>query len=258
MPVGETLVDDGVDAHRLTRIGDVEDDAVTRTRTRGHVRVREHGDVVALVGLPGFLGLVAVIATAPETGKRAGLGIGKHGRRIDDARTRRIVHGNLDDIDTEQRRALVAGQVVETGFHFFLFANARGARVVDNDLAVLAGSAHDRVRVRAATGLHHADLLRIGQVADIENADAAEALWAHVLRHALEAAIQSAAGFLHRHDQQVADDRNVALATRADDRGHQLRHAIVLQLINVKAVVVAGNQHVAGKSHVGVGEAQHR
>ncbi len=112
------------------------------------------------------------------------------------------------------------------------------------------------MRVRAAAGLYGADLARTLEIADVEDAQPAEALGADVLTDALQAAVQPAAGFLDGHDQEVADEGHVALSARTNDRTHQLRHAVRVQPVDVEAVVVAGDQHVAGEGHVGVGKAQ--
>ena len=71
--------------------------------------------------------------------------------------------------------------------------------------------------MRAPTGLYQADLLRIGEVANVKDANAAESIGTHVFRHALEATVEAAACFLHRHNQQTADNRNVALSPRTHD-----------------------------------------
>ena len=254
MPVREARIDDCVDALGLQRIADVEQDAVARAGASRDLPVREGGDVVAVIGLAGFLGHVAVVAAAPQAGQRAGLVVGEHCRAVDDAGPGRIGDRDLDDVDAEQRGALVAGRFVDAAFQFGLFADRTGTGVVDHDALVVAR--HHRMGVRAAAGLHGGDLPGLREVADVEHAQAAEAFLRDVFHHALQAAVQPAAGFLDRHQQQVADDGHVALAARADHRADQRRHAIGAEAVGVEAVVVADHQHVAGKRHVGVGEAQ--
>ena len=220
----------------LQRIGDVEQDAVARAGAGGDPALGEHGDVVALIGPSGLLGVVAVVAALPQPGQDARLGIGEHGRAVDDARLGRIVDRDLDDVDAKQRGALVAGGLVDAALHLLFVAHRAGAGVVDDDLAVVArvvpwpamGPGDHRVRVRAAAGLDRADLHRPGQVADVEDAQPAESLGADVLAHALEPAVEPAAGLFDRHDQQVADDRDVALPARADHRAEQLRPPVLL------------------------------
>jgi hypothetical protein len=73
-----------------------------------------------------------------------------------------------------------------------------------------------RVRVRAAAGLHVADVARVADVADVEDADAAEPVRAH--RLAAPPPCRSRAGPhpLARDEEEVAVDRHVALRRGAD------------------------------------------
>ena len=122
-------------------------------------------------------------------------------------------------------------------------------------LAVSFGSVDQRVRVRAAAGLHGGDLLRLAEVADVEDADAAEALRrSTVSGHALRAAVDAAARLLDRHEQQVAVDRHVALAAGAHDRREQPRLLRRLDVVGVEAVEVAEEQVGAAEREVGVRE----
>ena len=68
--------------------------------------------------------------------------------------------------------------------------------------------------VRAAAGLDRTHLDRPPQVTDVEDPEPAKALGARVLGHPLEPAVEPPARLLDRHDQQVADDRDVALSPR--------------------------------------------
>src|SRR3546814_21039042 len=88
----------------------------------------------------------------------------------------------------------------------------------DDDRVPGLGIGHYRVRVRAAAGLDLADLDRPRRIADVEDAQAPEPLWARILGYTPMAAIDPAAGLLDRHDEDVAGDRHVPLSTRADDR----------------------------------------
>ena len=60
------------------------------------------------------------------------------------------------------------------------------------------------MRVRSAAGLDGGDLLGILQIADVEDAYAAEAGLADGILDAADAAIEAAARLLDRHEQQVA------------------------------------------------------
>src|SRR6185295_11548897 len=127
-----------------------------------------------------------------------------------DARLRRIGLGDFDDVDPEERGAVVARHVADAAGQLLFLADTGGAGVVDHDPVLVLE--HHRVRVRPAAGLHLPDLARAREVGDVEDAQAAEALLAYVLAHALAPAVDAAARLLHRHDQEIADDRYVALA----------------------------------------------
>ena len=228
MPVSKARVDHFVQALRVQRVGDVEQDAIARARAASNPELGKHGNVVALICLIGLLRIIAMIATFPETRQVARLGIGEHGGAADNARLGRIVDRDLDDVDAKQRGPVIARQLVDAAFHLLPVAYGRGAGVVDDDLAVFVRARDDRMRVRAATGLHLTHLHRPCQVTDINNAQPAETLRANVFAHAAEPAIDPRPCFLHRHEQQVADDGDIALPARADNRAEQFRHAVFL------------------------------
>jgi hypothetical protein len=112
--------------------------------------------------------------------------------------------------------------------------------------------------VRSTARLHLPDLHRALGIADVEDADAAEALGADILGDALPPAIDPRRILLDGHDQELADDRHVALAARADHGRGQARLAAGVEPVEVEAVIAAGRHQVAGKGHVGIGEAQLR
>ncbi len=205
-----------------------------------------------------LLGVVAVVAAAPQPGQHAGSGVGKHGRTVDDPRAGRIVDRDLDDVDAEQRGAVVAGRLVDAAGQLLFFANRRRAGVVDDDLAVIAGTRDNGMRVGSAASLHGTHLHRSREVADVENSNPAEALVADVFVDSLQTAVEPAARLFHRRDQEIADDGDVALSARTDHRAQQFWCAAFLQSVDVETVIAAGDQHVAGKRHVGVGETQQR
>ena len=118
------------------------------------------------------------------------------------------------------------------------------------------GIGDERVGVRAAAGLHRGHLAGLAHVADVEDADAAEAFAADRRFDAAGAAVDPAARLLDRHDQQVAVNRDVALPARADHRGDQPRVLRVLDVVGIEAVEVAGEQVLALERQVGVGEVQ--
>ena len=101
MPVREVLVTDIVESHRVHGIVNVQQDPVPRAGPSGQADFGVNRDVVALVGLGGFLGARAMIAARPETRYRTSFGISKNTRAIDDRRRLRPGERNLDHIDTE-------------------------------------------------------------------------------------------------------------------------------------------------------------
>ena len=217
VPVGETFVDDRIDTLRSQRIRDVKDDAVARTGPGGNSEVGKGGDVVTLIGLTGLLRVIAVISASPQTRQNARFRVGEHGRTVNDARLARIIDWNLDDVDSKQCGPVVPRRFVETALHLGLLSDTGDAGVVDDDLSVFARTPDDRVRVRSATGLDRTHLHGPRQVADVENADSAEAFGADVIAHALESAVDPSPGLLHRHDQKVAYDGHITLPSGADD-----------------------------------------
>ncbi len=112
--------------------------------------------------------------------------------------------------------------------------------------------------MRAAAGLHLADLARTSQIADVEDAYAAEPVNADVLADALQSAVNAPTGLLDRHDQQIADDRHVTLPARADDGAVQLGDALVVELVDIETVIAAGDHLVVREGHVGIRETQQR
>ena len=110
------------------------------------------------------------------------------------------------------------------------------------------------MRVRTAAGLHQANLDRVANVRDVKDAHAAESIRANVSLNAFKSAIEPCAAVLNTHNQNVADDRNVALSAGANDRTDQFRNAIFAQFIGVKAVIVPGNHHIAREGNIGVRE----
>jgi hypothetical protein len=127
--------------------------------------------------------------------------------------------------------------------------------------------------------LHGGDLLRIGEVADIEDANAAEAVgagrwrgpahagglsvfgrrrrgrrwrWRVTLRqrYALRAAIDAAIDGFRRHEQQVPVHRDVALPARAQHGRPEFDLHRIIDVVEIDAVVVAYEEEVAGEGQV--------
>ncbi len=111
------------------------------------------------------------------------------------------------------------------------------------------------MRVRAAAGLHVLDVLRMRDVGDVEDTDAAHAHLAHCFRHALTAAVVATRLPFSRHEEQVLVDRDVALRRRAVVRGLELGLTRIRDVPHLVAVVVALNDVVADEGDIGVRDA---
>ena len=108
--------------------------------------------------------------------------------------------------------------------------------------------------VRSAAGLHLADLLGAREVRNVEDAQTAETLLAHILVHTLTPAVHAAACLFDRHDQEIADDGDIALSARTDYRAEQGWRFRLGEAVDIEAVVIAGDQHIAPERHVGLRE----
>ena len=178
-------------------------------------------------------------------------------RLVDDARLRRVGDRHFDHVDAEERRVRIVLRILAgAADQLFTRADAAGAGRIEEDVALVLRVGDQRVRMRAAAGLHRRDLLRILQVGDVEDAHAAEALVADRRHHALQAAVDAAARLLDRHEQQVAPDRDVALSAGAHHRRDQLRLVGALDVVGVEAVVVADHDVAAAEREVRVRVAQ--
>ena len=62
---------------------------------------------MALISSVGFLRVFSVIAAAPEPSQRAGLGVGKYRRAVDDARRCRVIDRYFDHINPKQGSAII-------------------------------------------------------------------------------------------------------------------------------------------------------
>src|SRR5437879_12332291 len=109
------------------------------------------------------------------------------------------------------------------------------------------------MRVRSAARLNRRDLARLAEIADVENADAAEQFGADLVLNTLRAAVDAAARLLDRHQQQVAAHRHVALPAGPHRRREQIPLPGDLDAVAVAAVEVAQEASRAAEREVGVG-----
>src|SRR5210317_81075 len=121
-----------------------------------------------------------MVAATPQGAEHTAFGIGKYGRTVDDASFAGIFDRDLDNVDAEQCRSIVSGRLTDTTLQFLFVAHRRGAGVVDDDLAIVAGSGDNRMGMRAAAGLHRAYLDRPFEIADVKNANPAKTFRAHI------------------------------------------------------------------------------
>ncbi len=270
----------------IHRVRDVQQNSVPGTRARRQTERRENGNVMALIGGRRRLGTFAVVPTLPETIQSAGLRVGENARAAHDLRQFRMRQRHLDNVDAKQRGVgILIGISPGTTRQFFFLTNAARARDIDVNVLLVFRIDHQRVRVRPAATLHRGHLLRIRQVADIENAHPAEAVGAgrrqrtrtsspsrrprgtrgrrfgsrsrrrHVSRRqrdSLGAAIGAPVQRLRRHEEQMAVYRHVALAARTKQRRPELDLRRAVDVVEVDAVVIPDKEVIAAESHIGV------
>ncbi len=97
-------------------------------------------------------------------------------------------------------------------------------------------------------------LHRVADVADVEDAHAAEALEVHGAGGTLSAAVDAAARLFDRHEEQVAVDRHVTLTARTHERRAQGRRCGIRDVVDLEAVEVADDGVVTAEREVGVDE----
>ena len=166
----------------------------------------------------------AVGARREQSVRNAIRRIGEDRGRAHDVRLLRMRERDLDDLDAEVRVVRVPGVVVAAR-ELLGRTNARRARDVDVDVLVVARIVHDRVRVRAAAGLHVGDVLRIIDVRDVEDSKSAHTIRLTVSRGASLPQSRRAVGASARDEEQILIDRHIALRRRADlrERGSAAR-----------------------------------
>src|SRR3954470_18555890 len=106
--------------------------------------------------------------------------------------------------------------------------------------------------MRAAARLHVADVLRIRDVSDVEDADAAQTILAHRLWNALRAAIDARREILARDEEKILVDRHVALRRGAVIRRPECRLGRIGDVPDLIAAEAALDDVVAGEGEVRV------
>ena len=256
VPVGEVLVGGVVQPLRVHGIRDVHQDAVARAGAGGQADFGEHGDVVALVGLAGALRVRAMIAALPQAG--------------DVARSSAKMRGRLTifAVCGAASGTSITSMLKSAVFCPCLARGSSSPRAPRRPARCRCPSRRRRcgdLSRASGTSVWVCEPRQVWTAAtwrgffmsrDVEDPHAAEAFLADGLGDALDAAVDAAARLLHRHEQQVAVDRDVALAAGAGDGGEQLRPARVLDVVGVEAVEVADPHVGAGEREVRVGEVE--
>ena len=187
-------------------------------------------------------GLAGEGGEAGQAGHGGGVEQAEFGPFAEETRTchRREAGGRLQDCGLAGQRGLPVEQGLglgigrlevfgEQGLPDLLLEAERGSAVPDQciafDLQILEMGLCWRGLVGPAQVEDSGHLDRAPQVADIEDLEPAKALGARVFSHPLEPAVEPPARLLNRHDQQVADDRDVALSPRADHGAEQFRQS---------------------------------
>ncbi len=280
VPVGEVGIGDRVDADRVGRVGDVDQQPVALAGAGGEPDLGVRGDVVAGVGVGQgavahagrvqlVLGAVAGVKGSPLD-RRARqrvlqavehVALGEQAVLVDDRGVLRGVEGDLDDLDLPAVDVLVGHgllsegvvRAVESGL--VRVAEAGGAVVVEEHPRRIVEVLDEPVRMGAAAGLDQADLLGARRVGDVEDADAAEAVLVRLGegQRAFVTAVDAGPGCLDRDEQQVPHDRGVVLAAGAHDFDDDARVRRVGDVEDREAGEVALYGQVAGERQVGVG-----
>ena len=134
-------------------------------------------DVVAFVGEGCGLSAFAVLAALPKAVHRAALRVGEDAGTGDDLGQLGVRQRDLDDVDSEQRGIRILFRLAARAIRqFFGLTHISGSGDIDVDVVLVLGIDQQGMRVRAAATLHGGDLLRIREIADIEDAYAAESV----------------------------------------------------------------------------------
>src|SRR5439155_853944 len=135
----------------------------------------------------------SMFAAGPQPVDRPGRRIREDARAVDDFRVLRRRERHLDHVDAEERRVRIfTGLESRTAGELFRRSDQAGPRAVHIEIARILRIGHERMRVRSAARLNRRDLARLAEIADIENADAAEPFGADLVLNALRAAVDAA------------------------------------------------------------------
>ncbi len=174
-------------------------------------------------------------------------------RRADDRSLLGMRERDLDHLDAEQRRIrILIGRCAHASRQLVRRPNARRAGDIDVDVVRILRVDECGVRVRAAARLHVADVLRIGDVRDVEDAQPAQALLAHGVLHTFAAAIEASGESLAGDEQQVLVHRHIALRCRTVVRRLERRVARIRDVPDLVARVAPLDRVRSGEREIGV------
>ena len=215
----------------------------------------------ALAGLLGhrplLLGGFRVGRRGPVPGRRHQ--VLEDAGRAHDRRGRGVRERYADHLDPEERGVgILVGRGSRTAGQLLGGPHRGRAGHVDVDVVVVAGMIQHGVGVRAPARLHVRDVLGIGDVGDVEDADAADPLVAHRLLNRFVAAVQPSPESLARHEEQVVVHRHVALRGGTVVGDHRDGTGRIGDVPHLDPVVVALDGVPAGEGEVGIRAADER
>ena len=164
---------------------------------------------------------------------------------------------HLDHFEPEARGVRIVDRTVLAAGQLLRRAHARRPGHIDIDVVLVVRIGDHRVRVRAAAGLHVGDVLRAGDVGDVEDADAAQPILAHRLGHALDAAVERGPSVLRPTRTAGSCRPRRRSATPGRRRSSPAPASTGFDDVeDLEAVVVALDRVLAGERQIGVGHAE--
>ncbi len=263
VPQREVGVGDGIEPHRALGITDVDEQAVAAAGTgeQADRGIRRHVVAVARPGGHHFRHHRAVGTgdgtggTRPAAARRRRSEAGEDAGAGHDFGVGRPVERHLDDVEAIQRvrlvrriRAVLAPRQLGGG------ASPLLTRDIDVDHARILRVRNHRVRMRTLAGLDVLHEPRGPRIRDIVDAHAGHML-RRILHAALRAVLAVAAAF-GRDEEEIADDRGIALRCDAGKHREQRRGLGIADVVDREAGEVADVHQVAFERDIGVDERQ--
>src|SRR4051812_48859251 len=163
----------------------------------------------------------------------------------------------LDHFDPEECGVgILVGRKIYAAGKLIGRAHASGTGYVDVDVRGILRVDQQTMRVRSTAGLNVADVSRIADVADVENADTAQAFLAYGVLHALRPAVDTRGEVFTRDEEEILVHRDIALRRRAEigfSKRGCLWVADVPHLVTAEAAL---NRVVTREREIGIDTAQ--